>query len=109
MWHPLWLIIFVPVCISSLVDAFFEKDFSAGAFYPVLITGIYLLLGFIFNLWHPYWFLFVTIPVYFALAEGLNFIFKCGKWDPDHKIRKKYLNSSIDKIFSGKNSDEDDD
>lgn len=108
MWHPLWLVFFAVICIDSLVDAVLERDFSAGAFYPVLVSGIYLLLGFLFNLWHPYWFLFVTIPVYYALVELLNFLFKCGKWDPNHKIRKKYLNNSFEKLIK-ENDDEDDD
>ena len=33
--------------------------------YPIFITILYLLLGFVFNLWHPGWLLFMTIPLYY--------------------------------------------
>ena len=34
--------------------------------YPLVVTVIYLLLGFTFNVWHPAWILFVTIPIYYS-------------------------------------------
>ncbi len=34
--------------------------------YPVVVTLAYLLIGFLFNLWHPGWLLFMTIPVYYT-------------------------------------------
>ncbi|MGW8113837.1 helix-turn-helix domain-containing protein [Caproicibacterium sp. NSD3] len=34
--------------------------------YPVLITILYLVLGFLFDLWHPGWMLYLTIPVFYA-------------------------------------------
>jgi transcriptional regulator with XRE-family HTH domain len=34
--------------------------------YPVAVTMVYLLIGFLFNLWHPGWLLFMTIPVYYT-------------------------------------------
>ena len=33
--------------------------------YPLLITGLYLFLGFFFRLWHPGWLLFLTIPIFY--------------------------------------------
>ena len=33
--------------------------------YPMFITILYLVLGFFFNLWHPGWLLFLTIPLYY--------------------------------------------
>ncbi|MEA4998292.1 MAG: hypothetical protein VB087_02775 [Candidatus Limiplasma sp.] len=33
--------------------------------YPVFITILYLVLGFLFQLWHPGWLLFLTIPLYY--------------------------------------------
>jgi transcriptional regulator with XRE-family HTH domain len=36
--------------------------------YPILVTIIYLFLGFVFGLWHPAWLLFVTIPLYYSVA-----------------------------------------
>ncbi|MEA5013597.1 MAG: hypothetical protein VB099_03450 [Candidatus Limiplasma sp.] len=33
--------------------------------YPLFITGLYLVLGFLFGLWHPGWLLFLTIPLFY--------------------------------------------
>ncbi len=33
--------------------------------YPLFITGLYLVLGFCFDLWHPGWLLFLTIPLFY--------------------------------------------
>lgn len=33
--------------------------------YPIFITALYLLLGFVFNLWHPGWLVFLTIPLHY--------------------------------------------
>ena len=34
--------------------------------FPLLITIIYLMAGWICNWWHPGWILFLTIPIYYA-------------------------------------------
>lgn len=39
----------------------FRKDFP----YPLLVTVLYLVLGFCFGLWHPGWLIFLTIPLYY--------------------------------------------
>ncbi len=33
--------------------------------YPILVTVAYLVLGFVFNLWHPGWIIFLTIPLFY--------------------------------------------
>jgi len=35
------------------------------AYYPLVITIMYLVLGFGFGLWHPGWLLFLTIPLHY--------------------------------------------
>lgn len=40
--------------------------------YPVFITLCYLWLGFAFHLWHPAWLLFLTIPLYYGVAAGMD-------------------------------------
>lgn len=40
--------------------------------YPVFITLLYLWLGFMFRLWHPMWMLFLTIPLYYGMAAGMD-------------------------------------
>lgn len=34
--------------------------------YPLLITILYLVLGFGFHLWHPGWLIFLTIPLHYV-------------------------------------------
>ena len=46
----------------------FKKDVKCFAF-PIFITVIYLILGVYFNLWHPFWFLFLLIPVYYPIID----------------------------------------
>lgn len=36
-----------------------------AALYPIFITGLYLVLGVFFHLWHPGWLLFLTIPLFY--------------------------------------------
>ena len=36
--------------------------------YPIIVTIIYLVLGFIYGLWHPGWLIFMTVPLWAALV-----------------------------------------
>ena len=40
--------------------------------YPILVTILYLIVGFCFDRWHPGWILFVTIPIYYWIAEEIS-------------------------------------
>ena len=37
--------------------------------YPVIVVLIYLVLGLTFNLWHPGWLVFLTIPIFYAFIR----------------------------------------
>lgn len=67
--------------------------------YAVLVTFAYLVLGACFNLWHPGWLLFLTIPLYYLPASQRSPLkllgnpvmitlaylllgFQCGLWHP---------------------------
>ena len=39
--------------------------------YPILVSVIYLAIGFIFNKWHPGWLIFLTIPIYYGITDSL--------------------------------------
>lgn len=41
--------------------------------YPLLVTAVYLIIGAFFDLWHPGWLLFLTIPMYYTAAYGDGF------------------------------------
>lgn len=90
LWHPLWLIFFIPCCLATLEDNIFHKTWAWGG-YPILIVAVYLYLGLQMNLWHPYWFLFLTIPVFYSVTSLLDFLTHSGKWDKNHRIRKIYF------------------
>ena len=38
---------------------------KSDASYPMVISGLYLVLGVFFNLWHPGWLIFLTIPLHY--------------------------------------------
>ena len=45
-----------------------KKSYNWYAFpYPIIALGVYLALGLIFNMWHPTWMIFLTIPVYYMM------------------------------------------
>ena len=41
------------------------KRAKSDAMFPILITGLYLVLGAVFGLWHPGWLLFLCIPLHY--------------------------------------------
>ncbi|MCL2096442.1 MAG: hypothetical protein FWH10_05995 [Oscillospiraceae bacterium] len=40
--------------------------------YPVLALGFYLAFGFLLNIWHPTWLIFLTIPVFYTIVAMTN-------------------------------------
>lgn len=79
-WNYSWIIwLFLPTFIS-LFESIKRRKASLFLF-PVLITAIYLFIGMYFSAWHPYWLLFLSIPIYYLIAEVIdkNTIFKKKK------------------------------
>lgn len=75
-WACGWTFILFGISLSSLVVAIYKKKSSHFA-YPVFVTGTYCLLGFLgtefdFNGWGFYWFLFITIPIYYVIAHYVD-------------------------------------
>ena len=72
LWHPGWLVVFLVPLVVPVVDWFYgEKRTMRGFFaefpYAVLVVAVFLLLGFVWGLWHPAWVLFLTIPLYHVI------------------------------------------
>ncbi len=42
------------------------------ASYPVTVVALYLVLGFLFDLWHPGWLIFMTIPLHYMRFPTLK-------------------------------------
>lgn len=43
---------------------------KSDAMFPILISGLYLVLGACFNLWHPGWLIFLTIPLHYMRPKN---------------------------------------
>ncbi len=37
--------------------------------YPVWVTAAYLVMGFVFHMWHPGWIIFLTIPLFYLKED----------------------------------------
>lgn len=46
--------------------------------FPIVVTLVYLLVGTFFDLWHPGWMLFLTVPVYYT-ALGSDGVFELNR------------------------------
>lgn len=73
-----WPIIIIAISLPTIYDAIYKKKFCAFA-YPLFVAGVYCLLGTFLNLWHPYWFVFLTIPLFYIIFSPI-----------DKLIRKQY-------------------
>lgn len=40
--------------------------------FPVLVVAVYLFCGFVMDLWHPSWLIFLTIPIYYILVSVIT-------------------------------------
>ena len=46
-----------------------KKSYNWYAFpYPIIAAAAYLGIGFFFDIWHPTWLLFLTIPIYYIMV-----------------------------------------
>ncbi len=70
-WVCAWpLFLLIPVA-SSVVEFVFYKRI-AGFGYPSFIVAIYCAIGMIFGVWHPTWIMFITIPIFYIVAEKID-------------------------------------
>ena len=77
LWGQAWVLFLLIPIIPSLMSSIFYKRMHAFA-YPVLVAFVYLMLGMWYpgGYWHPWWLLFLSIPVYYAIAEAIKKIKK---------------------------------
>lgn len=40
--------------------------------YPVVVTVLYLAMGFTLGWWHPGWMLYLTVPIYYCVVGGMK-------------------------------------
>ena len=75
-WYVSWVIWIMMPAVMSIAEAIMKKQITKFVF-PCFITSIYCFLGMEFSLWHPYWFLFITIPFFYIIGDKLDvYVFK---------------------------------
>lgn len=88
-WSKGWIVFLLIPIVPTIFSAIEHRSFCAFC-YPVFITGVYLILGMVYGLWHPYWFLFITIPVYYIVFSPID------KAIRDSARKRRYAKDSID-------------
>lgn len=86
LWHPGWLLLFLPPIWQSAFIALEKRDPIRFA-YPVLAALIYLCAGLFAGLWHPGWIIFLTIPFYYPLAKYFKRLYRAQKSELDGILR----------------------
>ena len=93
-WSCYWVLFLLIPIVASIIDAVRYKRICKFL-YPVLVTLVYCFIGLRFSdykfnifgstfrgLWHPMWVLFLTIPLFYAIAGPIdNVIHKNDKKD----------------------------
>ena len=76
LWHPAWLIFFIIPIYYMSMEALVHKS---PELVPIvfIVIATYLALGCIGarqgqNYWHPYWALFLAIPVYYMMIAAIK-------------------------------------
>ena len=70
-WECGWIVYMLVPVIPSLVSAIVTRRASEFLF-PVFVTGLYLTAGMCFGRWHPDWIIFLTVPIYYIVAEAFE-------------------------------------
>ena len=70
-WACGWILYFLVPVVPSLISAIRRRRPSNFA-YPVFVAGLYLVAGMCFGRWHPEWIMFLTVPVYYYVAEAIE-------------------------------------
>ncbi len=95
LWHPGWVIFLAIPILHCFIDWCRKGKRTFSAFmkdalcYPVLVTAAFLLLGFLGGWWHPAWVLFVTIPLFYGVADWIK---KCSEYS---KYKQEQKNKEI--------------
>ncbi len=75
-WEISWTLWVLMPAVMSIFQAIAYKQLTQFV-WPCLVTFIYLFIGMKYGLWHPYWFLFITIPIYYIIADPIDkYVFK---------------------------------
>ena len=67
-WECGWVLYMLVPVVPTLVTAIVKRKPTEFLF-PVFVTGLYLAAGMVFGRWHPEWIMFLTIPIYYIIAD----------------------------------------
>ncbi len=82
-WEVSWVVWVLMPAVMSIFEAIVKKQITKFV-YPCLVTAVFCFLGMQFDLWHPYWFLFVTIPFFYIIGDVFDkYVFKTKPLDED--------------------------
>ena len=70
-WGKLWVIFLLPVVLSSIISCIKKRRFTPFA-YPVLAAFVFLTIGVYFEIWHPTWIIFLSVPLFYLLANPID-------------------------------------
>ena len=80
-WRVYWVIFILIPVPGALLEAIIKRRFCLVPI-PLLVTATFLFLGVRFNMWHPWWLLFLAIPLYYSVFGPVD------KLIHDHAIEK---------------------
>ena len=75
IWHPTWLLFLTIPVYYEMVAMNRAKNFKAKANifpYPILCAIFFLCVGFDYNVWHPAWMVFLTVPIYYMIVNAIK-------------------------------------
>ena len=106
VWHPTWLIFFAIPLYHWGVDVITHKRIKGlPTFIAVAVSlTVFLIVGFVCNLWHPTWLVFLIVPITTAmqgfLAGGIRGqVKKAGE-----KIKESIIYETSDDVDDGEST-----
>lgn len=88
-WSKFWVVFIGSMFLCSVFDTIYTKRLKHLNF-ALLVSTVYLSLGVYLNLWTPYWFLFILIPVYYSLIglfiDRKRYIYYTDRLKVEHSI-----------------------
>ena len=86
-----FLFILIPV-VASLIEAIFQRRVKAFAF-PILVAAVYCAISQPTGLWHPLWVIFITIPVFYAIASPIDKLRRSDDFEAIEDALNEFENS----------------
>ena len=82
-WYISWTLWVLMPAVMSIAECIMKKQLSKFV-YPCLVAFIFLFIGMKYGLWHPYWVLFISIPVYYLITDPIDkYVLKTKSEDED--------------------------